>query len=70
MGIIEIGGRVTVSYLIPKPSNPKRDSRLFIDGVNLQGDPSSIELNYREVCGLIDALQVFIKEVKEYGKKN
>jgi len=67
---IEIEDRVIASYFIPRMSDPERDSRFFIDGVNPWGDPSCIELNYREAVGLIGVLQVFIERVRENGKKN
>jgi len=67
---VRIGDRVIVSYFISQKSDPERDSRFFIDGINPWGNPACIELNYKEVCGLIDVLQEFIEEVREYGKKN
>jgi len=70
MESVEIEDRVIASYFIPRISDPKRDSRFFIDGINPWGNPACIELNYKDVCGLIDVLQEFIEEVREYGKKN
>jgi len=67
---VRIGDRVAASYFIPQGSDPKRDSRFFIDGFNPWGDPSLVELNYEEACRLIGVLQTLIEEVREYGKKH